>query len=84
MKKDTKYNLIPSGHALPIGFFLDGYYYGQPFGDSIKQGKVDEKGNFFSFISEKEATSDQPIAKIEGLKYIRLSDSVEFQLVEEV
>jgi hypothetical protein len=84
MKKSTKYNLIPSGHNKPIGFFLDGHYYGHPFGDEIKQGKVDEEGNFFSFIKGESLAVDRPVAKIDGSKYIRLSDSAEFELVEEV
>lgn len=84
MKKSTKYNLIPLGHNKPIGFFLDGYYYGQPFGDEIRQGKVDEQGNFFSYVKGESLSPDKPVAKIDGLKYIRLSDSAEFQLVEEM
>lgn len=82
MKNDVRYELIPEGHQMPVGFFLNGYYYGHPFGDKVQQGKVDEQGDFYSFIKNESLDPNKPVAKIEGLRYIRLSDSAEFQLIE--
>lgn len=80
MKVNVKYNLIPEGYNKAVGFFLNGHYYGHPFGNDIPQGKVDENGNFYSFIKNESLDPHEPVAKIDNLKYIRLSDSAEFHL----
>lgn len=84
MNKSKKYYLIPEGQNEHVGFFLDGYYYGHPFGDDVKQGEVDEDGNFFSYLTLNSSQSKLPVAKIDGKKFTRLSDLKEFSLVSEL
>lgn len=84
MKENTKYNLTPSGHNEPVGFFLNSFYYGHPFGDDIKQGKVDADGNVYSFIRNGTSEELTHVAVIKGSKYIRILDGAEFDLQENI
>lgn len=54
------------------------------FGDDVKQGEVDEDGIFFSYLTLNSSESKLPVAKIDGKKFTRLSDSKEFSLVSEL
>lgn len=81
MKRNIKYGLMAKGCKVPLGYFLNGFFYERAANHGAAQGFVDEQGFFYISTNGYYHRSGRPTAKIEGLTYIRLADVAEFDLV---
>ncbi|MFQ6371153.1 hypothetical protein [Shewanella sp. YIC-542] len=81
MKRNIKYGLMAKGCKVPLGYFLNGFFYDRASNHGNAQGFVDENGFFYTAKNGHQGKNGRPTAKIEGLTYIRLADVAEFDLV---